>query len=181
MPSSSGMVNRARFASPSPRQREKSWIEYLEPSMARTIRSIRGAAPLPDSLAERGTKPQLVTVKTIAWRIGVNAPSKGQLMKTQARGSSIRQLGSPIADGTPVVLLQRLHMLHETFKLGEAGRQRGSVPRLVGLRGRPRGFPQEGENKVGSRTNPSHSSGNAQRLPLSQEGRDLGIANLDRI
>jgi hypothetical protein len=90
IPSSSGMLNLARFSSPSPRQRERSWMEYFEENTARAIRSNRDSATVPDSRALLGKKPQQVAEKTMASNNGANSSSKGQFMKTDVAGLTAR-------------------------------------------------------------------------------------------
>src|SRR5574341_1481745 len=87
IPSSRGMLNRASRSSPSPLQRDRSWIEYFDEKSAWVIRSRRESATVPDSSALRGSKPQQAMAKMIASNIGSKSSSKGQLMKTDFNGS----------------------------------------------------------------------------------------------
>ena len=66
MPSSRGMLKRAKLASPSPLQRDRSCIEYFDSKMARVIRAIRDSATVPLSEADLGMKPQQAAAKTAA-------------------------------------------------------------------------------------------------------------------
>jgi len=81
-PSSNGMLKRANPWFPSPLQRDKSWMEYLEEKTAFAMRIILGSATFPDSSALRARKPQQVVANTMASYKGAYSASKGQLMKT---------------------------------------------------------------------------------------------------
>jgi hypothetical protein len=101
------MLNLARFSSPSPRQRESSWIEYRLLKMARVIRARRGSATSPLSSALRGMNPQHTVAKTIASNSGAYSRSNGQLMKTDFAGSR---------DNSPWPKRGRLAELGVTFR-----------------------------------------------------------------
>src|SRR5436305_2893574 len=95
------MLKRASCSLPSPRQRDRSWIEYLEEKIARTMRSMRDSATVPDSSALLGMKPQQATEKTMASKSGANSSSKGQLMKIAREGSNA-SLPWPKCSRTPI-------------------------------------------------------------------------------
>ena len=110
IPSSSGMLNRPKFSSPSPVHRERSWIEYLLMKIACVIRAKRVSETSPLSSAERGVKPHQTVAKTIASKNAAYSASKGQLIKTDFAGSSAsspspkggRREGSGIKASNPI-------------------------------------------------------------------------------
>jgi len=64
IPSSRGILKRAKLASPSPLHLHRSWIEYFDSKIARVIRVIRGSATVPLSKPLRGVKPQQIAAST---------------------------------------------------------------------------------------------------------------------
>ena len=87
IPNSSGMLKRARLASPSPLHLDKSCIEYFDSKIARVIRVIRGSAIVPLSKALRGVKPQQMAAKMAQSKSGWYSRSYGQFRKTEVAGS----------------------------------------------------------------------------------------------
>jgi hypothetical protein len=91
MPSSRGILKRARLASPSPLHLDKSWIEYFDSKIALVIRVIRGSAVVPLSKALLGMKPQEIVAKTAQSKSGWYARSYGQFRKTEVAGLRVKR------------------------------------------------------------------------------------------
>src|ERR1039457_6967726 len=85
------MLKRARLSLPSPRHRERSWMEYFEENIARTIRSSRELPASSFSMALRGSKRQQTVANTRASNNGSNPESNGQLMKTEVSYAGIKE------------------------------------------------------------------------------------------
>jgi hypothetical protein len=124
IPSSRGMLKRARLASPSPVHRVRSCIEYFDAKIAWVIRAILGSATVPLSEALLGVKPQQIVARTAASKSGRYSRSKGQFRKTEVAGSRLNAPAPKCSRirfaGTSLFFLAGFQLQGGTFNLVKA-------------------------------------------------------------